>query len=170
MYVDLPIPTFSDIEDFNIRDITREQLNQKANFISQTQYLEEGQKDENYFVKESIIGADSTSSSNTVVNQNQEDNPERLNLLRNRANQEAMNDWIKNADYITVTRTPQKEGFLFRHVNYEIESERLGSKVLRRFSDFFWLWEVLLKRYPFRILPNLPPKKLGGSKVKMSNY
>lgn len=159
---DLPIPTFANIEDFNIRDITREQLNQKGNLIIQTQHQEQGQKDENYPVEESIIVADSTSSSNTVVNQSQGGSPESLNLLRNRADQEAMNDWIKNADHITVIRTPQKEGFLFRHVNYEIESERLGSKVLRRFSDFFWLWEVLLKRYPFRILPNLPPKKLGG--------
>jgi hypothetical protein len=75
-----------------------------------------------------------------------------------------MNLWLKNLDHITLTRTLEKEGFLFKHINYQVESEKLGCKVLRRFSDFWWLWEVLLKRYPFRIMPNLPPKKLGGSK------
>lgn len=86
-------------------------------------------------------------------------------VLRHNEEQEAMNQWFRDLDHITVSRTSEKEGFLFKHVNYEVESEKLGSKVLRRFSDFYWLWEVLLKRYQFRILPNLPPKKLGGSKV-----
>lgn len=82
-----------------------------------------------------------------------------------------MNQWLRNLDNINVSRTTEKEGlFLFKHINYEVESEKLGSKVLRRFSDFFWLWEILLKRYPFRILPNLPPKKLGGSKVKEMRF
>ncbi|KAG2206693.1 hypothetical protein INT47_003635 [Mucor saturninus] len=83
-------------------------------------------------------------------------------VLRHNEEQEAMNQWFRDLDHITVSRTSEKEGFLFKHVNYEVESEKLGSKVLRRFSDFYWLWEVLLKRYQFRILPNLPPKKLGG--------
>jgi hypothetical protein len=75
-----------------------------------------------------------------------------------------MNQWFRDLDHITVSRTSEKEGFLFKHINYEVESEKMGCKVLRRFSDFWWLWEVLLKRYPYRTMPNLPPKKLGGSK------
>lgn len=89
--------------------------------------------------------------------------------LRHNEEQEAMNQWFRDLDHITVSRTSEKEGFLFKHINYEVESEKMGSKVLRRFSDFYWLWEVLLKRYQFRILPNLPPKKLGGSKVKKNH-
>ncbi|KAG1061458.1 hypothetical protein G6F42_027672 [Rhizopus arrhizus] len=73
-----------------------------------------------------------------------------------------MNQWFRDLDHISVSRTLEKEGFLFKHINYEVESEKLGCKVLRRFSDFWWLWEVLLRRYPYRIMPNLPPKKLGG--------
>jgi hypothetical protein len=79
--------------------------------------------------------------------------------------QKALNQWFMDLDHITVSRAAQKEGFLFKHINYELESEKLGSKVLRRYSDFWWLCDLLLKRYPFRIVPSLPQKKLGGSKV-----
>jgi hypothetical protein len=65
-------------------------------------------------------------------------------------------------DLIKVNVAPEKEGFLFNHTNYVVESQQRSSVVLRRYSDFFWLLETLVKRYPFRILPNLPPKKLGG--------
>lgn len=33
--------------------------------------------------------------------------------------------------------------------------------VPRRYSDFVWLLEVLHRRYPFRLLPNLPPKRVA---------
>ena len=35
--------------------------------------------------------------------------------------------------------------------------------MVRRYSDFVWLAETLAKRYPFRLIPPLPPKKLGAS-------
>ena len=64
---------------------------------------------------------------------------------------------------ILVTLMPEKEGmFLFRHHNYEVTSSRRGSKVIRRYSDFVWLLECLHKRYPFRALPLLPPKRVAG--------
>ena len=72
--------------------------------------------------------------------------------------------WFENIEEITVTVAPEREGFIFKHVNYIVTNEKRSSIVLRRYSDFWWLWEVLLKLYPFRALPNLPPKKLGGSK------
>ncbi|OZJ06509.1 hypothetical protein BZG36_00632 [Bifiguratus adelaidae] len=65
-------------------------------------------------------------------------------------------------DIVTVAVVPEKEGFLFKHVNYVVESQQLNTHAIRRYSDFWWLMEVLVKRYPFRILPSLPPKKLGG--------
>ncbi|KAI8370613.1 uncharacterized protein BYT42DRAFT_617150 [Radiomyces spectabilis] len=70
--------------------------------------------------------------------------------------------WFSDLDYIKVAVAPEKEGFIFKHVNYILESQLRSSIVLRRYSDFFWLWEILLKRYPFRIVPNLPPKKISG--------
>lgn len=72
--------------------------------------------------------------------------------------------WFLDLDLISVTIAPEKEGFIFKHVNYIVESQQRSSKVLRRYSDFYWLWEVLLKRYPMRVIPNLPPKKISGSK------
>ena len=64
---------------------------------------------------------------------------------------------------ILVTLMPEKEGmFLFQHHNYEVVSSRRGGKVVRRYSDFVWLLDCLHKRYPFRVLPLLPPKRVAG--------
>ncbi|KAK9469010.1 hypothetical protein V1512DRAFT_274211 [Lipomyces arxii] len=75
-------------------------------------------------------------------------------------------------DKVRVTIIPEKEGvFIFRHVNYLLEGAaapgidgtvpRTGYRVVRRYSDFVWLLNCLLKRYPFRILPLLPPKRFA---------
>lgn len=69
--------------------------------------------------------------------------------------------WFLDLDQITVT-VAEKEGFLFTHVNYWVQSNQRQTSVRRRYSDFYWFWEILLKRYPFRVIPNLPPKKLSG--------
>ena len=64
-------------------------------------------------------------------------------------------------EVITVIMVPEKEGsFLFQHRNYEVNSIRRGTSVVRRFSDFVWLLDCLQKRYPFRRLPLLPPKRV----------
>jgi len=64
---------------------------------------------------------------------------------------------------VVVTLLPEKEGmFMFQHHNYQVVSARRGSKVVRRYSDFVWLLDCLHKRYPFRQLPLLPPKRVGG--------
>ena len=64
---------------------------------------------------------------------------------------------------VTVTLLPEKEGmFLFQHNNYEVKSARRGITVVRRYSDFVWLLDCLHKRYPFRQLPLLPPKRVAG--------
>ncbi|KAF2148250.1 sorting nexin Mvp1 [Myriangium duriaei CBS 260.36] len=63
---------------------------------------------------------------------------------------------------ITVNLLDEKEGvFLFQHRNYEVASTRKNSKVIRRYSDFVWLLDCLHKRYPFRQLPLLPPKRVA---------
>lgn len=63
---------------------------------------------------------------------------------------------------VVITLLPEKEGmFMFQHHNYHVASARRGSKVVRRYSDFVWLLDCLQKRYPFRQLPLLPPKRVG---------
>ncbi|KAF9189283.1 Sorting nexin mvp1 [Haplosporangium sp. Z 767] len=78
------------------------------------------------------------------------------------ATRKEMYQWFLNLDTIKITFAPEKEGiFLFKHVNYIVESKNRQTTVVRRYSDFWWMLEVLSKRFPFRILPNLPPKRLG---------
>ncbi|KAL2146143.1 hypothetical protein VTI28DRAFT_4983 [Corynascus sepedonium] len=73
-------------------------------------------------------------------------------------------------EHILVTLMPEKEGvFLFQHHNYEVTSSRRGSKVIRRYSDFVWLLDCLHKRYPFRVLPLLPPKRVAVNGNHLSN-
>lgn len=65
-------------------------------------------------------------------------------------------------EIITVATIQEKEGmFGFQHRNYEVASARRNSKVIRRYSDFVWLLDCLHKRYPFRQLPLLPPKRVA---------
>ncbi|KAA8897386.1 hypothetical protein TRICI_006730 [Trichomonascus ciferrii] len=69
-------------------------------------------------------------------------------------------------DTIGVKIVPEKEGvFMFRHVVYAVEGtlpmNNQPLKVVRRYSDFLWLLECLVKIYPFRLLPVLPPKRLA---------
>jgi sorting nexin-8 len=71
---------------------------------------------------------------------------------------------------ILVTLMPEKEGvFLFQHHNYEVTSQRRGSKVVRRYSDFVWLLDCLHKRYAYRVLPLLPPKRVAVNGNHLSN-
>jgi sorting nexin-8 len=71
---------------------------------------------------------------------------------------------------ILVALMPEKEGmFMFQHHNYEVSSQRRGSKVIRRYSDFVWLLDCLQKRYPFRVLPLLPPKRVAVNGNHLSN-
>ncbi|OAA66476.1 Phox-domain containing protein [Niveomyces insectorum RCEF 264] len=73
-------------------------------------------------------------------------------------------------EYVTVTLMPEKEGlFMFQHHNYEVVSSRRGSKVVRRYSDFVWLLECLHKRFPFRVLPLLPSKRVAVNGNHLSN-
>lgn len=66
---------------------------------------------------------------------------------------------------VIITLLPEKEGiFMFQHHNYEVKCTRKASSVIRRYSDFVWLLDCLHKRYPFRQLPLLPPKRVAGKK------
>jgi sorting nexin-8 len=47
---------------------------------------------------------------------------------------------------------------LFKHTSFLLTLGALS--VSRRYSDFVWLYKVLVKKYPFRSIPRLPPKKV----------
>ena len=75
-------------------------------------------------------------------------------------------------ELVTVNLLEEKEGmFMFQHRNYEVASVRRSSKVIRRYSDFVWLLDCLHKRYPFRQLPLLPPKRvqINGNHLATDN-
>lgn len=70
---------------------------------------------------------------------------------------------LGTGESVIISMLPEKEGmFMFQHRNYEVKTLRRGSSVVRRYSDFVWLLDCLQKRYPFRRLPLLPPKRVQG--------
>lgn len=64
-------------------------------------------------------------------------------------------------DEVTVRLRSELEGFIMKHNVYLVSSSIRKSQVTRRYSDWVWLAECLVKRYPFRCLPVLPPKRLS---------
>jgi sorting nexin-8 len=63
---------------------------------------------------------------------------------------------------ISISVLNEKEGmFMFQHRHDQVFSPKRQSKVVRRYSDFVWLLDCLHKRYPFRQLPLLPPKRVA---------
>ncbi|BFZ64343.1 Sorting nexin mvp1 [Saitoella coloradoensis] len=66
---------------------------------------------------------------------------------------------------IQIQTVPEKEGLpLFKHVNYTITHHQpatTSTTVTRRYSDFTWLLSTLTRRYPFRLIPLMPPKRLA---------
>ncbi|KAI0073526.1 hypothetical protein K474DRAFT_1649455 [Panus rudis PR-1116 ss-1] len=69
-------------------------------------------------------------------------------------------DWWKKQDTVNVNILGQQGFILNRYLVYEVATER-AAPVPRRYSEFVFLWDVLVKRYPFRLLPQLPPKRIG---------
>jgi hypothetical protein len=70
--------------------------------------------------------------------------------------------WFLNLNRVKISIAPDKRGIIFKHVEYQVASAQHQTRVLRRYSDFVWLADLLVRRYPFRLVPLLPPKKLGG--------
>lgn len=64
-------------------------------------------------------------------------------------------------DEVTVRLRSELEGFIIKHNVYIVTSTLRKSEVTRRYSDWLWLSECLVKRYPFRCLPVLPPKRIA---------
>ncbi|TFK39780.1 hypothetical protein BDQ12DRAFT_711883 [Crucibulum laeve] len=69
-------------------------------------------------------------------------------------------EWWKRQEAVKIAILGQQGFILNRYTVYELSSDR-GTPVSRRYSEFVYLWEVLLRRYPFRLFPALPPKRIG---------
>lgn len=65
-------------------------------------------------------------------------------------------------EQVNVTIHGQQGMFFSRFMVYSVQSYSRGVTVLRRYSEFVLLWDCLAKRYPFRLLPQLPPKRIAG--------
>ncbi|PPQ73571.1 hypothetical protein CVT26_010372 [Gymnopilus dilepis] len=71
------------------------------------------------------------------------------------------NEWWKKQESIKVSILGQQGFILNRYTVYEVISDRRPHSVTRRYSEFVFLWDVLVRRYPFRLFPALPPKRVG---------
>ncbi|XP_073974358.1 sorting nexin-8-like isoform X1 [Rhodnius prolixus] len=69
---------------------------------------------------------------------------------------------LEEIDCINVDLIPEKKGLFIKHVEYVVTSKRFRSEVIRRYNDFLAFHELLLNRFPYRIIPKLPPKKIVG--------
>ncbi|TXT06241.1 uncharacterized protein COLE_05572 [Cutaneotrichosporon oleaginosum] len=72
---------------------------------------------------------------------------------------EAERGFWRRLENVTVELCPQKEGWFLQ--KYRVSSDKRAGALLRRYSDFVWLHTTLLQRYPFRLLPALPPKRMN---------
>ncbi|KAI9190034.1 Sorting nexin mvp1 [Blastocladiella emersonii ATCC 22665] len=73
--------------------------------------------------------------------------------------------WLATVESVTVTIAPEKGGSIFKHVNYFVSQSTSDTTVTRRYSDFLWLHEYLGKKYPFRLVLTLPPKKVNADQT-----
>ncbi|KAJ7224308.1 hypothetical protein GGX14DRAFT_425113 [Mycena pura] len=72
--------------------------------------------------------------------------------------------WWKKQEIVKVSILGPQGFILNRYMVYEINSSR-APPVPRRYSEFVFVWECLLRRYPFRLFPSLPPKRIGGDEA-----
>ncbi|XP_032226562.2 sorting nexin-8 [Nematostella vectensis] len=66
-------------------------------------------------------------------------------------------------DNIEVELLAEKKGILLKHNEYHISSSRHNLTVSRRYNDFVAFHDLLISRFPYRMVPKLPPKKLMGA-------
>ncbi|XP_066868907.1 sorting nexin-8 isoform X2 [Kogia breviceps] len=66
-------------------------------------------------------------------------------------------------DTVQVELIPEKKGLFLKHVEYEVSSQRFKSRVYRRYNDFVVFHEMLLQKFPYRMVPALPPKRMLGA-------
>lgn len=82
-------------------------------------------------------------------------------VMTRRTSADLLSSFSEVLDRETVTVViSERAASMFATTFYTVTSRAHGSTVVRRYSDFDWLHEQLLRRYPFRIIPELPAKKI----------
>ncbi|XP_062507817.1 sorting nexin-8-like [Corticium candelabrum] len=72
-------------------------------------------------------------------------------------------DELVGLDTLHLRIIPGKKGLIMKHVEFILESHTHGTSIQRRYSDFEILHDYLHRRYPYRLIPRLPPKKVNPS-------
>ncbi|KAI5480508.1 sorting nexin mvp1 [Pseudohyphozyma bogoriensis] len=74
-------------------------------------------------------------------------------------------EWtLQNWDKVLVRERDELGGYwMNKHTVWIVQSSKHNSQLERRYSDFVWLLDCLTRRYPFRLLPSLPPKRVAIS-------
>ncbi|XP_033023100.1 sorting nexin-8 [Lacerta agilis] len=70
---------------------------------------------------------------------------------------------LLSKDTVQVELIPEKKGLFLKHVEYEVSSKRFRCSVYRRYNDFVVFHEMLLQKFPYRMVPALPPKRMIGA-------
>ncbi|CAI5791866.1 sorting nexin-8 isoform X1 [Podarcis lilfordi] len=70
---------------------------------------------------------------------------------------------LLSKDTVQVELIPEKKGLFLKHVEYEVSSKRFRCSVYRRYNDFVVFHEMLLQKFPYRMVPALPPKRMLGA-------
>lgn len=65
-----------------------------------------------------------------------------------------------NEPHVSVKIITEKKGLFLKHSEYEIKLKGAEKPVRRRYKDFVTLHGYLAEKYPYRLLPTLPPKQL----------
>nr|XP_060641808.1 sorting nexin-8 [Anolis sagrei ordinatus] len=71
---------------------------------------------------------------------------------------------LLSKDTVQVELIPEKKGLFVKHVEYEVSSKCFKCSVYRRYNDFVVFHEMLLQKFPYRMVPALPPKRMLGGK------
>ncbi|KAJ2871360.1 Sorting nexin mvp1 [Coemansia aciculifera] len=74
--------------------------------------------------------------------------------------------WQLDLEDVTIKESAERGGIVFKHTNYEVSTRSFSAMVVRRYNDFFWISSYLVKRYPYRMHPNIPPKGFPDNRVK----
>lgn len=112
-----------------------------------------------------------STSTTTVVTTTVPSRVVTIDIITDKASTQALvktstetDQWFLDVDQIVVSEAEREGLFLFSHMKYALQSVQHQTSVKRRYSDFDWLFTVLLKRYAFRVIPDLPPKRFSKSK------
>ncbi|KAJ2721262.1 Sorting nexin mvp1 [Coemansia sp. Benny D115] len=77
-----------------------------------------------------------------------------------------VSQWKLDMEDISIKEAAEKGGIVFKHTNYEVTTRSFSAMVVRRYNDFFNISNYLVRRYPYRMHPNIPPKGFPDNRIK----